>query len=282
MVILQIPCWTDNYSYILNQDSKVLVIDPCDGSEIIRALKDIPQIQEINIANTHHHPDHIHGNPAILDFTQKTWNQAPNIYASAYDLQRIPTAQCPVKLTDEEYSISNFHFKKLATPGHTLGHWNLYFDDKSSNTKSLFCGDVLFSLGCGRVFEGSHGMTLNSLKKLHALPPDTQVFCAHEYTQDNFEFLKWSELYSDRKLDHIHNHIQSMLKKNSRTIPTSIAFENEFNPFLRILSDPELCHQIALKVGYSSFAPLDAFKALRQTRNQGPHPEKWDYNPSLD
>lgn len=279
MVIHQIPCWKDNYSYILSQDSKTLIIDPCDGVLIIEALKQIPQIQDVYIVNTHHHLDHIHGNMDLLKFSQKNWNQSIAIYASEYDLERIPTAQYSVKLKDENYSISDFHFKKLATPGHTLGHWSLYFDDETSKTKSLFCGDVLFNLGCGRIFEGSYKMALNSLKKLYDLPSDTQIFCAHEYTQDNFEFLKWSRLYSESELHHISSHIQNRLQKTSQTIPAFLAFEKEFNPFLRIFSNPKFCHQIAHKVGHTSFNPLEAFTALRKTRDQGPLPQKWAYTP---
>ena len=195
MKIEIISCLNDNYSYLIfeKETNIISIVDPSDFNacdEVIRKYKKLDYI-----LNTHHHLDHVGGNLELKD----KYNS--KILASEKDKRRIPGID--ILLKDKQiFKIGNLEFKIIFIPGHTSGHIAFYFKKE----KILFSGDTLFSLGCGRVFEGTHAEMLNSLNKLKSLPSDTKVYCGHEYTKRNLDFcLKYDNKNQFLK-DKIHNY----------------------------------------------------------------------------
>ena len=178
MKIEIIPCLKDNYSYIIIDESnkKTCVIDPSESKPIIDFLE--KNNLKLNwILNTHHHYDHVGGNSELKE------KYKAKIIGFADDHKRIP--EIDILLKDQEiWKKDNFEAKIIHIPGHTLGHICFYFY-KDNN---LFTGDTLFSLGCGRIFEGTYQQMFNSLNKIKELPLNTKIFCGHEYTLQNSKF----------------------------------------------------------------------------------------------
>ena len=178
MEITTIPCLTDNYAYIINDNKSrtIGVIDPSEAKPIISYLKK-KNLKLNYILNTHHHFDHIGGNAEL----KKAYNA--KIVGFAGDVHRIPEMDITIK-DNEKWTFGNSIVKILHIPGHTLGHVCFFFEKE----KIAFTGDTLFSLGCGRIFEGDHKQMLISLNKIKKLPKDTKIYCGHEYTYKNAEF----------------------------------------------------------------------------------------------
>ena len=222
MKIKIIPCLKDNYSYLIIDEKKntACVIDPSESEPIIRYLEN-NKIDLKFILNTHHHYDHVGGNQKL----KKKYNA--KIIGYQEDKDRIPGID--VLVNDQEiWGNENFVAKIIHIPGHTLGHICFYF----FNNKLVFTGDTLFSLGCGRIFEGTNLQMYESLKKIKELPKDTKVFCGHEYTLNNSEFC----LIHDQNNDNLKNKIKEIKKKvqnNLPTVPSTIKEELECNIFLR-------------------------------------------------
>ena len=172
-----IKCLKDNYSYLItDSDRNSIVIDPSEADPIIK----IVEKKKLNlqfILNTHHHFDHIGGN----DELKKKYSS--EIVGFKKDKDRIPGIDISVS-DNEVWKSGNFEAKIIYIPGHTSGHIAFYF----YKNEILFSGDTLFSLGCGRVFEGTHEDMYNSLSKFKSLPPSTKVYCGHEYTVSNLKF----------------------------------------------------------------------------------------------
>ena len=178
MQITPISCLTDNYAYIINdKNSKTVgVVDPSEAQPIISFLK--KENLKLNyILNTHHHFDHIGGNVEL----KKIYNA--KVVGFNDDKNRIPGIDIMLK-NDEQLNFGNSIIKIIHIPGHTLGHICFFFEKE----KIVFTGDTLFSLGCGRIFEGDYKQMLNSLKTIKELPRDTKIYCGHEYTYKNAEF----------------------------------------------------------------------------------------------
>jgi hydroxyacylglutathione hydrolase len=222
MKIEIIRCLQDNYSYLIIDEKKntACVVDPSESGPIIEYLEN----NKINlkfILNTHHHYDHIGGNKDL----KKRYEA--NIIGFKNDKNRIPDID--ILVNDQEiWKHENFEAKIIHIPGHTLGHICFYF----YNDKSVFTGDTLFSLGCGKIFEGTYFQMYKSLKKLKELPYDTKVFCGHEYTLNNSKFC----IMHDQNNENLKNKIIEITKKlqnNLPTIPTTIKEELECNVFLR-------------------------------------------------
>ena len=220
--IIQIPALADNYIYIvIDKDTKkTACIDPSESQPVLLFLEE----NDINldyILNTHHHSDHVGGN---LKLKKKTgcWVVGPEI-----DKRRIPGIDICLK-HNEEFKLGKTVLNVFEIPGHTLGH--ICFYSKINN--ALFCGDTLFSLGCGRLFEGSPEQMWNSLKLLRRLPDETIVYCAHEYTLSNSSFA--IEIDPDNKfLQKKVAEVRDKRKHRMPTIPTSLGEEKKTNPFLR-------------------------------------------------
>ena len=222
MKIEIIPCLKDNYSYLIIDEKKntSCVIDPGESDPIIEYLEK----NKINlkfILNTHHHFDHVGGNKNLKE------KYKAQVIGFKEDKNRIPDIDILVD-DQETWIYENFETKIIHIPGHTTGHICFYF----YNDKSVFTGDTLFSLGCGRLFEGTHTQMYESLKKIKNLPQDTRVYCGHEYTLQNSKFC----ITHDKNNQNLKNKIEEIKKRsqnNLPTIPSTIKDELECNIFLR-------------------------------------------------
>ena len=217
-----IPCLQDNYSYLIIDDSNnsACVVDPSEAKPIINYLKN-KNIKLKYILNTHHHFDHIGGNK---DLKEKFGSIIVGFKA---DANRIPGMD--ILLEDGQiWKAENFVAKIMHIPGHTTGHICFHF----FHEKLVFTGDTLFSLGCGRIFEGTYEEMFESLNKIKCLPQETKVYCGHEYTLNNLKFcIQYnSENQNLKKKAEI---IKKRIKSGLPTIPSTIKDEIECNIFLR-------------------------------------------------
>jgi hydroxyacylglutathione hydrolase len=220
--IHQIPVLSDNYVYLAHDvaTGKTAVVDPATHEEVFEALA-LKGWTLTHILNTHHHADHTGGNMAIKERTGCT------IVGPRADRDRIPGIDVDVGDGDT-YALGESVGKVFDVPGHTRGHIAYWFGDSDA----LFCGDTMFALGCGRLFEGTPQQMWTSLSKLRALPPSTQVYCAHEYTKSNAAFAITVEpdngaLVARKAM------IDDMRTRGERTVPSTLAEELATNPFLR-------------------------------------------------
>ena len=217
-----ISCLQDNYSYLIIDETNNLacIVDPSEASPVIDYLKN-KNINLKYILNTHHHFDHIGGNKEL----KKKYDSI--VVGFKHDSERIP--EIDICLEDNEiWKSDNFVAKIIHVPGHTKGHICFHF----YKDKLLFTGDTLFSLGCGRIFEGTYEQMFSSLNKIKAMPLDTQIYCGHEYTLNNSKFcIKYdSENLSLKKK--IHN-IEMKLTNSLPTVPSTLKEELDCNIFLR-------------------------------------------------
>ena len=217
-----IPCLQDNYSYLIvdNKNNSACVVDPGEASPIVNFLEN-KNIKLKYILNTHHHFDHIGGNKDL----KKKFGSI--ILGFKKDANRIP--EIDILLEDNQiWKAENFIAKIMHIPGHTSGHICFHF----FREKFVFTGDTLFSLGCGRIFEGSKKEMFNSLNKLKSLPKETKIYCGHEYTLNNSKFcIKFDSenLNLKKKIENINQQI----KEGLPTIPSTIKEELDCNIFLR-------------------------------------------------
>ena len=217
-----IPCLQDNYSYLIIDkiNNTACVIDPSEAKPIINFIEK----ENINlkyILNTHHHFDHVGGNKDL----KKKYNSTVIGYKD--DSNRIP--EIDILLEDNQiWKAGNFEAKIMHIPGHTTGHICFHF----SKEKLLFTGDTLFSLGCGKLFEGTYEDMFRSLDKIKKLPQDTKIYCGHEYTLQNSKFC----IEYDPENINLKNKIKEIKKKLENglpTIPSILKDEMECNIFLR-------------------------------------------------
>ena len=217
-----IPCLQDNYSYLIIDESNnfACVVDPSESEPIINFLKN-KNIKLKYILNTHHHYDHIGGNQEL----KKKYGSV--VVGFKGDSKRIPGID--ILLEDNQiWKAENFEAKIMHIPGHTSGHICFNFFKE----KLVFTGDTLFSLGCGRIFEGSYEEMFESLNKIKLLPKDTKIYCGHEYTLKNYNFC----LIYDKENFKLKKKILSIkekLNKGLPTIPSTLKEELETNIFLR-------------------------------------------------
>jgi hydroxyacylglutathione hydrolase len=222
MKIKIIPCLQDNYSYLIidEKNDTACVIDPSEADPIIEYLEG-NQIKLKFILNTHHHYDHVGGNQKLKE------KYGASVIGYKGDKERIP--QIDILLKDQEVWVhKNFEAKIIHIPGHTLGHICFYFRKE----ESVFTGDTLFSLGCGRIFEGTYSQMFDSLMKLKELPKNTKIYCGHEYTKKNSDFCVAHDANNENLKAKIHD-INLKLKVGLPTIPSTIKDELECNIFLR-------------------------------------------------
>ena len=222
MEVKIIPCLEDNYAYLLidNTNNTACIIDPSEASPIINYLEK-NKIKLSFILNTHHHYDHVGGNKKLKEI------YGAKVIGYIDDKKRIPEIDFIVK-NNQIWKEKNFEAKIIHIPGHTSGHICFYF----FNEKKIFSGDTLFSLGCGRIFEGTYAQMFESLNFFKSLPYDTNIYCGHEYTLKNSEFcLKHDP--NNQNLKKKIEKIKEKLNKNLPTLPTTIKDEIECNIFLR-------------------------------------------------
>ena len=222
MKIEIIPCLQDNYSYLIIDESNnsACVIDPSEAQPVISFLVN-NNISLKYILNTHHHFDHIGGNKELKKKFGST------ILGFKDDSHRIP--EIDILLEDNQiWRAENFVAQIIHIPGHTSGHICFHF----FNEKLAFTGDTLFSLGCGRIFEGTYEEMFKSLNKIKSLPMETKIYCGHEYTLNNSKFC----IKHDPKNEFLKkkiNVIEKKILKGLPTIPSTIKEELECNIFLR-------------------------------------------------
>ena len=217
-----IPCLQDNYTYLVidEQNNTACVIDPSEANPVIKYLEK-NKIKLKFILNTHHHYDHVGGNQKLKE------KYGASIIGYKGDKERIPGID--IFVDDQETWIhENFEAKVIHVPGHTLGHVCFYF----TKEESIFTGDTLFSLGCGRIFEGTYSQMFDSLMRLKKLPQNTKIFCGHEYTKQNSNFCIIHDK-NNKNLKVKINDVEIKLKKGLPTVPSTIKDELECNIFLR-------------------------------------------------
>ena len=251
--IVQIPTRDDNYVYLLREPGQgmVGVVDPSDAAPVMAEL-DARGWRLTHILNTHHHGDHTGGN---LELKAK---YGCTIVGARVDRERI--AGIDVEVGDgESYQFGDATAKVYETPGHTSGHIAFWF----AESEALFCGDTLFALGCGRVFEGTFDEMWTSLLKLRDLPDATKVYCAHEYTQTNARFAATIESGNQILVDRVAE-IDTLRAANKRTVPSLLGVEKATNPFLR--ADVAAGAQA---VGLPGAGPAEVFAEVRTRKDNG-------------
>lgn len=251
LIIKQLPVLTDNYIYLIHEPNSgaTAVVDPAIADPVINTL-DKQSWQLTHILNTHHHWDHVGANLELKE------RYACRIYASSYDSDRIPGIDHTLDHSGQ-FLFGQYQVKIIATPGHTLGHIVYYF----AQDKALFCGDTLFVMGCGRLFEGTARQMHQSLQKIAALPTDTRLYCAHEYTQTNGQFALTIEP-DNRNLHDIMNKVKELRSLNQATVPSTLAQELKTNPFLRANS-PAIQKKLALP----NHSDVEVFTEIRRRKD---------------
>ena len=222
MKIEIIKCLKDNYSYLLidEKNQNACVVDPGESAPIIDFFKN-NNIKLKYILNTHHHYDHIGGN----DELKKKYGSS--VVAFKEDKDRIPGIDILVE-DNQIWKEENFEAKIYHIPGHTSGHIAFHFFKE----KKIFTGDTLFSLGCGRIFEGTHKQMFNSLNRIKKLPKETEIYCGHEYTLQNSIFCITHDSVNSKLKKKIIE-IKKKLEKGLPTLPTILKEEIECNIFLK-------------------------------------------------
>ncbi|AMO21622.1 hydroxyacylglutathione hydrolase [Ramlibacter solisilvae] len=254
MKLIPLPAFQDNYLWLLHDGQRALVVDPGDAQPVMAFLQS-EGLQLEAILVTHHHPDHIGGVDALRAATgARVWGPAR---------ERIPQPLTPLSEGDR-LTLLGLEFTVLDVPGHTAGHV-AYYCESLDRRPLLFCGDTLFSGGCGRLFEGTPAQMLASLDKLAALPADTRVCCTHEYTLSNLKFARAVEPDNLELIDYAAR-CESLRAQGLPTLPSSIGLERQINPFLR--SREEGVAQAARAHGAAAVDDAVAvFATLRQWKN---------------
>ena len=234
--VIRIAVLSDNYVWLVHDPSsgETMVVDPAVAEPVLAAAA--ARGWTINaIWNTHWHPDHTGGNAAIKAATGAT------IYGPAAEAARIPTLD--VQLVEGDMVTLGAHVATvLETPAHTAGHITYYFADDAI----AFTGDTLFAMGCGRLFEGTADQMFANMQRLAALPDDTIIYCAHEYTESNGRYALVAEPDNAAIVNRMANVIAARARGEA-TVPTSIGLERATNPFMRAGSAKELAERRAKK-----------------------------------
>jgi hydroxyacylglutathione hydrolase len=254
MHLTPIPAFTDNYIWALHDGQQALVVDPGESDGVTQWLaKEGLRLDTILI--THHHPDHTGGVASLREAT------GARVIGPARE--RMPEPLLRVSAGDEVQALG-LRFEVLEVPGHTAGHIAFYAAD-FEGTPLLFCGDTLFSGGCGRLFEGTPAQMLDSLTRLAALPDNTRVCCTHEYTLSNLRFAMAVEPHN-ADLAAYQLRCQAQRAQNFPTLPSSIGLEKRINPFLRT----DQAEVVRTAQARSPGQPTDAvtvFATLREWKN---------------
>lgn len=241
---------------MLHDGHHAIVVDPGDAQPVFDALAH-HKLQLAAILVTHHHPDHTGGVAALHAATgAKVWGPAR---------ERIPEPFTPLVQGDVAQALG-LRFEVIDVPGHTAGHIAYFLPASAAQAPVLFCGDTLFSGGCGRLFEGTPAQMLASLDALAALPGDTRVCCAHEYTLANLKFARAVEPGND-ELTHYNAHCESLRAQGQPTLPSQLAIERRINPFLRSREATVFRAVRAHAELSADAAEAEVFAALRQWKN---------------
>lgn len=250
--IFAIPAFDDNYIWCLHDDKHAIVVDPGEASPVISTLEE-KQLTLTNILITHHHYDHTGGIKDLIE-------AYPNAVVYGPKNPKIDGINHYLSDGDKVSLLSpKIELQILETPGHTMDHI-VYF-----NEDILFCGDTLFSAGCGRMFEGTPDVFHNSLQKLARLPDKTKVYCTHEYTLANLAFAVHVDP-NNQALSEYHEWAKAKRNNSQITLPSTIAEQNSINPFLRS-NDPVLKQNIEKIMNLSTQSDVEVFAALRSCKD---------------
>ncbi|HVE54509.1 MAG TPA: hydroxyacylglutathione hydrolase [Ramlibacter sp.] len=255
MKLIPLPAFQDNYLWLLHDGQRALVVDPGDAGPV-QAFLAAEGLQLEAILVTHHHPDHTGGVDALRDATgARVWGPAR---------ERIPEPVTRLAHGDA-IEVLGLRFEVLDVPGHTSGHI-AYYCEAIDGVPHVFCGDTLFSGGCGRLFEGTPAQMSESLARLAALPGATRVCCAHEYTLGNLKFATAVEP-GNSQLNHYRQQCEQKRSHGEPTLPSTIALEVAVNPFLRT-RQPAVAQAAHAYNAADPADPVAVFAALRQWKNE--------------
>jgi len=244
--ILQFGCLEDNYGYLLRHLNYTIAIDVPEDSKYLEILKK-EDMKLTHCLITHHHYDHAGG----VEGVRKAFPDLI-VYGSGAEEEKLPKLTKSYANSDT-FSIGDIRFDVFDTPGHTLGHVCYHLPEE----KCVFTGDTVFVMGCGRMFEGNPTQFFDSLSKISSLPPETKMFCGHEYSEANAKFAQ-SVDKSNNELALKAKEVQALRKEGIPTVPSTIGEENSTNPFFRV-------KQLAAVVGGEN--DVDTFAKLRQQKD---------------
>lgn len=253
--IIAIHAFADNYIWMISNGQEAVVVDPGQAEPVLQALAS-HRLRLTAILLTHHHQDHVGGVTALIEATNA------GVYGPAGE--KLPF--CDVALREGDEVVDEalaLNLSVLDVPGHTAGHIAYYGHFK--NTPVLFCGDTLFAAGCGRLFEGTAAQMTTSLAKFAALPVDTRVFCAHEYTLSN---MRWATAVEpgNKELQSWHQTATAQRNQGIPTLPSTIGQELACNPFMRV-QHPDVAQAAATWSQRALPGSVDVFAALREWKN---------------
>jgi hydroxyacylglutathione hydrolase len=256
MRLTPLPAFQDNYLWLLHDAQRALVVDPGDAAPV-QAFLAGQGLRLEAILVTHHHADHTGGVDALREAT------GAQVFGPARE--RIPEPF--TRLAEGDHAdVLGLRFEVIDVPGHTAGHIAYYCGD-IDGTPLVFCGDTLFSGGCGRLFEGTPAQMFGSLGKLAALPGGTRVCCTHEYTLSNLKFATAVEP-GNSQLNHYRQQCELRRSRGEPTLPSTIALENGVNPFLRTRQPAVAQAAHRHDPAADPADPVAVFAALRQWKNE--------------
>ena len=232
----QFPCLSDNYGYLVHDaaSGETVAIDTPDGAEYLRQAE-AKGWRITQIWNTHWHPDHVGGNAGIVAET------GCHVVGPAGEQEKIPGIAQTVRDGDR-VTLGNVEAVVMDVPAHTAGHIAYHLPSE----QAVFVGDTLFAMGCGRLFEGTAAQMFGNMQRLAALPGETRVYCAHEYTQSNGRYARVAEPDNQAIAARMAEVDRARLRGEA-TVPTTIALERETNPFMRARSVEELAERRSAK-----------------------------------
>ncbi|WP_407439693.1 hydroxyacylglutathione hydrolase [Lelliottia sp.] len=249
MNLISIPAFQDNYIWVLADDKdRCVIVDPGEAAPVLKAIEENGWQPEA-ILLTHHHNDHVGGVPALCA-------KFPHLEVYGPQETQNKGTTCVVE-EGQNVLIQEWEFSVFATPGHTSGHICFY------SSPYLFCGDTMFSGGCGRLFEGTPEQMYQSFQKINALPEETIICCAHEYTLANMKFAV-SILPEDRAIQDYYHKVKELRAKKLSTLPVILKNEREINLFLRT-DDIDLINKIKLETKLQQ--PEQRFAWLRSKKD---------------